>query len=583
MNRLLYSVIVLTVGLVCGYLLQPFVQQQLQSAGLLSDSSENASEPSARNILYWVAPMDANYRRDEPGKSPMGMDLVPVYEDEGGEDGVVKISPTVQNNLGVRIEAVKKGRLDREISTVGYITFDEEKLFHLHTRVEGWVEKLLVKASGDVVKKGQKLFELYSPQLVNAQEEYLTALKSKNRILINASKERLISLGVSNHHIEQLKKTRKVRQRIDHMSRNNGFIQQLNIREGMFIKPAMDVLTIGQIDTVWVIAEVFERQSGWVEVGQNVDMRVAAYPEKTWQGKVDYIYPTLEEKTRTLRVRIRFRNPDGALKPNMFSRLTIRSPAANETLLLKREAVIRNGNMQRVVKALGDGKFMSVAVKTGNENAQYIEILNGLEAGDNIVTSAQFLIDSESSISASFERMTEPTRHMSAENNQNQAWVAGKILKVHHMDSKLTLQHGPVDIWGWPQMVMDFPVADSVNIHQLEEGAEFNFLVQKLDSGAIRIIEIEGQAGNPPQPKQKPRDTAWIDGKILKIFHADSKLTLQHGPVEAWGWPEMKMDFPVAGSINIHKLKEGDNMSFLVKKLDSGGIQIINMAGGNKP
>ena len=234
MNRLLASFIILIIGLVGGYFGQPFLQQQLQKAGLIVDQSSKSDNSSGEpeilywvapmdanyrrdkpgkspmgmdlvpvyqelkkepEILYWVAPMDANYRRDKPGKSPMGMDLVPFYAEESSEDGVVKISPSVENNLGVRIGNVKKGILNREINTVGYISFDEEKLFHLHSRVEGWVEKLVVKATGDVVKKGQKLFELYSPTLVNAQEEYLTALKSNNKILINASKDRLSALG----------------------------------------------------------------------------------------------------------------------------------------------------------------------------------------------------------------------------------------------------------------------------------------------------------------------------------------------------------------------------------------------------
>ncbi|MCK4708479.1 MAG: efflux RND transporter periplasmic adaptor subunit, partial [Gammaproteobacteria bacterium] len=278
------------------------------------------------------------------------------------------------------------------------------------------------------------------------------------------------------------------------------------IREGMFIKPAMDVLTIGQIDTVWVIAEVFERQIGWVSKGQTVDMNVAAYPEKSWQGVVDYIYPILDEKTRTLRVRIRFDNKDGLLKPNMFSRLTIRSSFNTESLLVKREALIRNGQMERVVKALGDGKFKSVAVKTGSENSEYIQILEGLNENDQIVTSAQFLIDSESSLTASFERMQEPqdiqmdtggtAMDMSSIKKEpkkildNQAWVKGKVLKVMTGDSKLTLQHEPVDSWGWPQMKMDFPVAESVNIKIFDTNEEYNFLVEKHASGSIQIIDF---------------------------------------------------------------------------------------------
>ncbi|MBL7003104.1 MAG: efflux RND transporter periplasmic adaptor subunit [Gammaproteobacteria bacterium] len=549
MNKLLSSFIILIIGLVGGHLSQPFIQQQLQIAGLMANSStmsndepkilywvapmdanyrkdqpeqspmgmdlvpvyeEKTSEPE---VLYWVAPMDANYRRDKPGKSPMGMDLVPFYAENSTEEGVVKISPVVQNNLGIRTATAQKGILNREINTVGYISFDEEKLFHLHTRVEGWVEKLVIKATGDPVKKGQKLFELYSPALVNAQEEYLTALRSKNKILISASTDRLSALGISKQHIKQLTKTRKVHQRIDYNSKNSGFIKDLKIREGMFIKPSMDVLTIGQIDTVWVIAEVFERQSGWVKEGQNVTMNVAAYPQKKWAGKVDYIYPVLDDKTRTLRVRIRFNNKEGLLKPNMFSRLTILSNSKKSSLLVKREAIIRNGQMERVVKSLGDGKFLSVKVETGNENSEFIEILSGLNESDVIVTSAQFLIDSESSLTASFNRMDEPASKnrdasttkaksnmmdmsamssapVSKKLNDNQAWVRGKVLNANLKKVALTLQHEPVESWGWPEMKMDFPVDKSVNIEIFERNESYNFLVEKHKSGSIKIVDF---------------------------------------------------------------------------------------------
>lgn len=583
MNKLLSSVILLGLGLTGGYFIQPFVQQQLQSAGLISDSATSGMQADEKKVLYWVAPMDANYRRDQPGKSPMGMDLVPVYADEGTEDGVVKISPVVQNNLGVRTERVQKGRLDREINTVGYIAFDEEKLFHLHTRVEGWVEKLHVKATGDLVKKGQKLFELYSPALVNAQEEYVTALKSKNRILINASRDRLISLGVSESHVRELDKTRKVRQRIDHFSRNNGFIQKLNVREGMFIKPAMDVLTIGQIDTVWVIAEVFERQSGWVEKGQSVDMTVAAYPEKSWKGVVDYIYPTLEEQTRTLRVRIRFDNQDRQLKPNMFSRMTIHSPAASEALLVKREAIIRNGEMQRVVKSLGDGKFQSVEVLTGNENSGYIEVKKGLEFGDTIVTSAQFLIDSESSLTASFERMQEPMPMQAEEGmkHEKQAWIDGVVENVMLAHRMLTIQHEPVESLGWPAMSMDFSVNKDIDLKGIKAKDKIRFLIDNLEGGGIQIIEIVDAKEAPMDAKNRPHtdnNQAWVKGKILKIKSKESRITLQHEPVEAWGWPEMMMDFPVSASLDINKLKQDESLEFLVQKHSSGAIEIIKIS-----
>lgn len=588
MNKLLSSFILLGTGIVGGYFAQPFVQSQLQSAGLISvgDSAGAGGTASGeKEVLYWVAPMDAKYRRDKPGKSPMGMDLVPVYKGEGTEDGVVKISPVVINNLGVRISTVQKGQLDREINTVGYINFDEEKLYHLHTRVEGWVEKLIVKATGDIVKKGQKLFELYSPTLVNAQEEYVTALRSKNRILIKASKDRLISLGISPGQIKQLGNSRKIQQRISYYARQSGFIQDMKILDGMFVKPSMNVLTIGQIDTVWVIAEVFERQSGWVKEGQTVDMNVEAYPAKSWKGIVDYIYPVLDKKTRTLRVRIRFNNPEQLLKPNMFSHLIIHSSFNKDSLFVKREAIIRNGGIERVVKALGEGKFKSVAVKTGSESGDYVEIIKGLKEHDKIVTSAQFLIDSESSLSASFDRMEEPQNMDDSSNmdmakkDATQVWIEGKIVDVmpgHHM---LTIQHKAVAEWGWPDMLMDFPVKKTIPLNQLQEKQAIRFLVEKHDDGSIELVEIKGVSSGESamNMKAKAANQTWITGRIVDIMKAEQKLKLQHEPVDAWGWPAMEMDFPVIKSMDIGMFKEGDEFNFLVKKHDNGSIEIIEM------
>ena len=580
MNKLLSSIILLSIGLTGGYFGQPFLYQQLMSAGIISTSESmdaNSSTSGEKQILYWVAPMDANYRRDKLGQSPMGMDLVPFYKDDGSEDGVVKISPIVQNNLGVRISTIKKGQLDREINTIGYINFDEEKLYHLHTRVEGWVEKLEVKATGDVVKKGQKLFELYSPALVNAQEEYVTALRSQNRLLIKASKDRLLSLGITSDQIKQLAKSRKIKQLIPYFAKHDGFIQEMKILEGMFIKPSMNVLTIGQIDTVWVIAEVFERQSGWVKVGQTVDMSVEAYPGKIWKGIVDYVYPVLEKNTRTLRVRIRFNNPDQLLKPNMFSRLIIHSRFTQEELFVKREAIIRNGQMERVVKALGDGRFQSVAVKTGEESGHYIQIIKGLKEHDQIVTSAQFLIDSESSLTASFERMEEPDDMPMAEMsnvNKNKVWIDGQVIDVMSGHNMLTIQHKPVPAWGWPDMLMDFPVKKSISLNDLNEKQKIRFLVEKYDDGSIELIEIEGFTASK---KVQDLNQQWIKGKVLKVMPSKQKLTLLHEPVKIWGWPEMEMDFPVIASMDLSPLKVDTQFNFLVEKHNDGSIQILEI------
>jgi Cu(I)/Ag(I) efflux system membrane fusion protein len=370
---------------------------------IVGESKDQASMNG--ELLYWVAPMDANYRRDKPGKSPMGMDLIPVYKNGNDGVGVIRISPDVINNLGVRTAVVKRDVLRTEIKTVGYVKYDEDQLKHIHPRVEGWVENLYVKAAGDPVSKDEPLYDLYSPQLVNAQEEYLLALSRNNKSLISASENRLKALQLSEKFINNLRKNRRVLQTITFEAPQDGVIDNLNIREGFFVKPGTTLMSIGVLDQVWVEAEVFERQAALVEIGLPVTMTLDYMQGHTWQGEVDYVYPTLDPKNRTARVRLRFENADKLLKPNMFTEVVIHRESDAPTLLVPKESVIRTGTKNIVVLALGDGKFKSIAVEMGASDGQHISITKGLSEGESVVVSAQFLLDSESSKDSDFKRM----------------------------------------------------------------------------------------------------------------------------------------------------------------------------------
>ncbi len=396
MNSYIKYATALVTGAVVGALAFPF---------FVDTKTEVETSASPDEPLYWVAPMDPDYRRDGPGKSPMGMALVPVYA-KPVDSGTIEISPAIVNNLGVRTASVKLERLQEDIRTVGYVQYDQDRLIHIHPRVEGWIEKLHVKAAGNPVEKGQALYEIYSPQLVNAQEEFVLALRRKNERLIQASEDRLRSLQLSPEHIEQLKKDLRVAQTVTFRSPQAGVVDNLNIREGFFVGPNTTLMSIGALDEVWVEAEVFERQAALVEPGQPVTMRLDFLPGREWRGNVDYIYPSLEASTRTLRVRLRFPNHGGELRPNMFAQVTIHSLDHDEVLVIPREALIRTENQDRVVIALGEGRFRSAVVEAGRIAGATVEVLAGLSAGDVIVTSAQFLLDSESNKSADLERMS---------------------------------------------------------------------------------------------------------------------------------------------------------------------------------
>ena len=403
MNKNISIAISIAVAIIIGILIGRSMDS---SSGMSTDSGGSAE----REVLYWVAPMDPNYRRDEPGKSPMGMDLVAVYADEvDGQPGVVKIDPTIINNLGVRTVKAERGELSRRIETVGYVGYDEDTVQHVHTRVDGWIEKLVTKASGESVEKGQLLFELYSPTLVNAQEEYLVALRSSNNLLLKASRERLASLGVTSSEITRLDKERSVRRLIRVYAETDGVIAHLGVREGIFVTPATEIMSVAKLDTIWVIAEVFERQAAWVKAGQRAVVELDYLPGEVWEGDVDYVYPELDPKTRTLNVRLRFDNQSERLQPNMFARVTILGEGIGDVVHIPREALIRGGTVNRVVLALPEGRFRSQPVTVGIESGDRIAIREGISAGDLIVASGQFLIDSESNIEAALERM-EPSQ-----------------------------------------------------------------------------------------------------------------------------------------------------------------------------
>ncbi|PKG81436.1 efflux transporter periplasmic adaptor subunit [Colwellia sp. 75C3] len=527
------------IGLITGSALTFLAYSILMPTDGTKNTNNNAS--SEKQPLYWVAPMDANYRRDKPGKSPMGMDLVAYYGGDGaGPDegaGTIRISANVINNLGVRTVKAEVKTLHTQINTVGYVTYDEDRLVHIHPRVEGWIEKLYVKAIGDPVKKGQPLYNIYSPELVNAQEEYLLALDRKNSRLITAAENRLVALQLPKSIIRNLKKTRQVQQNIAFFAPQNGVVENLNIREGFFVKPGSTLMSIGDLSQVWVVAEVFERQANQVVQGTAVTMSLDYLPGKTWQGKIDYVYPILDPTTRTVKVRLRFNNENGEFKPNMFAQIIIHTSSDEKTLLIPKEALIRTGNQDRVVLALGEGNFKSVAVSVGRFDSENVEILSGLSAGEKIVSSAQFLLDSESSKTSDFKRM-------SHDPIPSTVWVDASIVSLMADHKMLTLAHDAIPAWDWPEMTMDFTALDSVDFSQLTAEMIIRVEIEKVSDSDYRIINIEKNG-------EKPVSNATVNGTVTSVMTDHRMVTIDREAIEKWGREPATVDFMVAESVDM--------------------------------
>ncbi|WP_176491133.1 MULTISPECIES: efflux RND transporter periplasmic adaptor subunit [Microbulbifer] len=437
-----------------------------------------------KKILYWVAPMDPNYRRDGPGKSPMGMDLIPVYEGEEQKEaaGTVRISPAVENNLGVRTGTAERGPVSAKLNTVGIVQLDQDRIEHQHSRLSGWVQKSWVKARGDRVEKGQPLVQIYSPELVKAQRELLAALKSGNRALISASRERLQSLGIPAAEVARVEREGSASEAITLYAEASGYVDNLGVRDGMYITPQTTLVSVGPLETVWVEGEVFPRQGYKVQLGDTATVRADISPGRIWLGKIAKVLPQLDKQMRTLTVRVRVDNPDRTLRPGMFVRLQLDGPEL-QALTIPREALIRTGRMERVVLAEGDGRFRSVRVRSGREFGERVEILEGLKAGARVVTSAQFLLDSESSVSADLERMDAADR----------PWVGARVLTMPDDNHYARLEHDAVPAWDWPGMVMGFYVADSAGDDlrkAMESDRRVEVQIRKRADGKYEVLAV---------------------------------------------------------------------------------------------
>ncbi|MBP7609623.1 MAG: efflux RND transporter periplasmic adaptor subunit [Steroidobacteraceae bacterium] len=358
-------------------------------------------------------PMHPDIVRDAPGECPIcGMTLVKV-EPPAGEvgtdnapaDAEVRISPAVMNNLGVRTEPVVRGSLPRRSEVVGYVQFDERTVQQVRPRAEGWVEGLSVRAMGETVQAGQLLFTLYSPMLESVQQEYLDALKIGNRDLIDASRDRLRAVGLDAGTAARLAKSGRAAGRVPFHAPISGVITELEAREGAMLTPAMSAMTITELGSLWVVAEVPESQSAWVRQGTHAEVRFSSQPGAMVHGRVEYVYPELNMETRTVRARIMLDAPPQDVRPNMLATVSLMAADSAAVLHIPRSAVIRNGTRDRVVIALGDGRFASRNVVAGAEGGDRITIREGLQEGDRVVVAAQFLLDSEANLGAGLDRL----------------------------------------------------------------------------------------------------------------------------------------------------------------------------------
>ena len=377
-------------------------------------AATTGSSPSGeRKVLYWFDPMHPQYKSDKPGTAPdCGMDLVPKYADEetiNMAPGSVMISAQKQQLIGVRTVEAKREMLVRDVRTTAQITPDETKIAHVHVKINGFIEQVFVDFIGQLVKKGQPLFTIYSPDLVSTQEEYLIAKRGEKTLgaspfaevsqgsqsLLRSTRERLKLWDISDEQIKKLDETGEVSRTLTFYSPISGFVTDRKAFPQTSVTPDTELYTVSDFSTVWVSADIFEYEVPFVKVGQHAEMQLSYYPRKTWNGHVSFIYPTVDSTTRTVKVRMEFSNPDFTLKPQMFADVDLKINYGNQ-VVVPQEAVLDSGKEQRVFVAKGDGYFEPHEIKTGAKLDGKVVVLSGLKAGETVVSSGNFLVDSES-------------------------------------------------------------------------------------------------------------------------------------------------------------------------------------------
>jgi Cu(I)/Ag(I) efflux system membrane fusion protein len=375
---------------------------------------DSAMEHAAKHLdPKYVCPMHPQIVKDDSGTCPIcGMDLVEkLMAPDTGKHPAVSLDNAVVQSMGVRTAEVERGTLWKYIRTLGRVEYDETRLAHVHPRAEGWIEGLALRAEGTPVKKGQELAQLYAPEILSAQVDFLLALEPRQRgvagVKVDKARNLLRLLDVPDNIISEIQRSGEIRNRVPVLAPIEGVVTRMMAREGMYVGKGTEMFTISDLRQVWVMVDVFEHQIAWLKSGLPAEIGVPAHPGKKWEGVVDYLYPELDPKTRTLRVRLVFPNPELLLKPNMFAEVVIYGGPRENALKIPSEALIVTGERESVVMALGDGRFQPVDVVTGMQRGGEVEILSGLDEGDKIVVSGQFLIDSESSLQASFMRMSE--------------------------------------------------------------------------------------------------------------------------------------------------------------------------------
>lgn len=462
---------------------------KLQGPG---NSPVTAAAAGKGKVLYWYDPMKPDQHFDKPGKSPfMDMQLVPRYADEGGSTAVgITIDPTQQQNLGVRLATVERGEFADNVDAAGSLDFNQRNVAIVQARANGFVQRVYARAPGDIVAAGAPIADILVPSWGGAQSEYLAVRQTHDPALEAAARQRLVLLGMPTDLIDSVGRSGRISNVVTITTPVGGAIQTLDVRQGMTVSQGQTLAQVTGLSTVWLTASVPEVQAGRIRLNQAVTADLAAFPGETFSGRVAAILPTAQADSRTLSVRVELPNTGGRLRPGMFATVHL-SGDTGQALFVPSESLIRTGKRTLVMLAADKGRFTPVEVQTGRESGDRTEILAGLDEGDTVVASGQFLIDSEASLAGINARPLTSAPPAAPASSQTLYRTDGVIEQLK--GESITLSHGPVPAIGWPAMTMTFKLSSATLAKGMKTGDHVTFgFVQKPDGPVIELIRPMG-------------------------------------------------------------------------------------------
>lgn len=475
------------------------------------------SGKAARKLLYYRNPMGLPDTSPVPKKDPMGMDYIPVYEGEGEDEaapassGQIRISTEKIQKLGVRTEKASLRAIGKQVRAAGRIEPDERRTYIIAPKFEGYVERLHVNATGQAVGKGQPLFEVYSPELASAQREYAIAAQGVQALkeaggdaqsgmkqLAESSLMRLKNWDISDEQIKALARSGEAKRTMTFRSPVAGIVTEKKALQGMRFMPGEMLYQVADLSSVWVLADVFEQDIGFVKSGAKAGVRINAYPDKLFEGKVTYIYPTLKADTRTAQVRVELANPGQLLKPGMFASVELAVAARANAVTVPQSAVIDSGLRRIVLVQAKEGRFEPREVKLGARGDDYVEVLEGVKDGEEVVVAANFLIDAESNLKAAVGGFAgaapsdEPAKAGAGAGHKGE----GIVEEIDAKNGLVSINHGPVATLKWPAMTMEFKLANDALQKDIKPGAAIAFEFVERQPGEWVITGVK-PAANP--------------------------------------------------------------------------------------